>query len=318
MNKTRIRALAIATLVGVGLSGCSLLGVDDGGGTEITVGLPPSAENAALYVGLEEGFFAEEGLRLKISTFASAGSSLLNPVIKGSYPIAVTDMQTMMTAFMQGAEIQLISPASSVSGTKDTDFGAVVVAADSPIVTAADLSGRFIASNSRLDTNYVIVRSVIDAAGGNSAGVEWAEIPYADASRAVADGKVEAAFLVEPYLTFAVKAGQRIVSHSYAEFDPKLNVNVYFTSKKWAKENPEMLEKFQRALNRSIEFGQQNPDKVIAFTSDFSEKNFGSPVETILPTYVSSFDRDSVAKLADAAVRYGVISESPDLGKFLP
>jgi NitT/TauT family transport system substrate-binding protein len=313
-NPATLLALAVTALA---LTGCAGPGAG-AATTEITVGVLPSVESAPLFLGIEEGYFAEEGLTLRVASFAPGSAALVAPVIKGDYDVAVSDLLTLMVAHDIDQPVQLIAPAGSATGDSAADFGALVVPDDSPIHELADLQGALVGSNSLRDTNHIVLRSTMDASVSASATIEWAEVPFHDAQASLGAGTVDAAFLVEPYLTRAINGGNRVVSHSYSEFDPALDVNAYFTSTTFATEHPELLERFTAALTRSIDHAAEKPGDARSAMSSYTQTQWNERASAVMPRYTAVFDADAAHKLAESGVKYALLKTDPAVDGLLP
>jgi NitT/TauT family transport system substrate-binding protein len=318
MKKSTTSALIALSLGTLALTGCASGIAGATGLDEISVGVLPSIESAPLFLGAEEGFFEEEGLTLRIESFAASSSALVKPVIDGNYDVGVSDLLTLMGAHGSGGALRLIAPAGSTSGDTAVDFGALIVNGDSPLQNLTDLEGKVVGSNSLLDTNNTVLRSTMDAAGGDSSTVQWTQVAFQDAAAAITKGTVDATFIVEPYLSQAVSEGKRVLSHNYSEFHPELDVNAYFTSTAFAEDRPELLKRFTSALVRSIEFAQENPLKVRHIVPTYTETEWAVRYNVSLPVYVARFNKGAVNSLASAAVKYGVLKSEPDLSALLP
>ncbi|WP_168220133.1 MULTISPECIES: ABC transporter substrate-binding protein [unclassified Salinibacterium] len=304
-------ALLAASAV-VALAGCAPGATANNGSVELTVGALPSIESAPLFLGQEKGFFADEGIHLRIASLASGTAKMIDPVVDGTYDIAVSDMLTLMAANEDGSELRLLAPAGSASGDTASDFGALVVKEDSPAQQLSDLEGAFVGSNSTGDTNNTVLRSIMDATAGFSYTVQWKEVPFQDASSALDDGTIEAAFLVEPYLTRALNGDKRVLSYVYSEFDPALDVNAYFTSTSFASDRSELLERFRAALAKSIDYAAENPAEVRAIMTSYAETQWNERSGAVLPRYTTEFDVPAATRLANDAVKYLVLKQVPD------
>ncbi|TQL46985.1 NitT/TauT family transport system substrate-binding protein [Homoserinimonas aerilata] len=318
MKKSTVAAFAALSIVGTALTGCGSEGAGASGLTDISVGVLPSLESAPLFVGVDEGFFADEGLSLRIGSLASGSAALIQPTVEGNYDVAVSDMLSLMRASVSGSELELIAPAGSSSGDAEADFGALIVSGDSDVQSLNDLEGGFVGSNSLLDTNDTVLRATMDAVGGISWTVQWREVAFQDAEKALDDGTVDAAFLVEPYLTRALNNGKRVLSYSYYDFDPNLDVGAYFTSADFAAENPDVLERFTKALTKSIEFSNENPTKVRAIVTTYTQTQWNERITAALPTYRTDFNAEAATKLATIAVKYLSLKHIPEFETFLP
>lgn len=319
----KIRLLGLASLSIVLLSACSsdpaapAATEDTGELTKVTVGVIPIADTAPLYLGLERGFFADEGIDLTIET-ATGGAAIVPAVVSGDYQFGFSNLLSLMVATEKGLPLKVVSAAVATTGDTASDFGAIIVAADSPVQTLADLNGKTVSSNSLNNINDTVVRTIIDRDGGDSSTVSFVEIPFPDAGAAVENGQVDAAFVVEPFVTSAIEAGDRVLAYGYAEFDERLDVAAYFASTATTTENPELVSKFQSAMTKSLEYAQDNPDAVRDIIATYTKTPPEVLAKIVLPTFPTEINEDAAAALGDAAVEYGVLKKAPDMSTFLP
>ncbi|MGY1550398.1 ABC transporter substrate-binding protein [Microbacterium sp. A588] len=317
---------ALAAITALVLSGCTDSDAPAGGTdgadtsssaadlTPITVGVIPIADTAPLYVGDAQGFFEDEGLDLTIET-ATGGAAIVPAVVSGDYEFGFSNQLSLMVAADQGLNITMVSAAVSSTGDTTQDMGAVVSKADSGIVSPADLAGKTVSSNSVGNINDTVVRSVVDEAGADSSTIDFVEVPFPDAIAAVENDQVDAAFVVEPFVTSALEAGLNVVTYAYADFDPKLDIAAYFAL---SDIDPELLEKFQSAMTKSLEFADSNPDVVREVMGTYTKTPPEVLAEITLPRFPTEMDRASVEKLAAAAQNYGVLKAEPDFDNLLP
>jgi NitT/TauT family transport system substrate-binding protein len=321
MKKSLLIGLAAASVIA--LSACSA-GADTqapagGGGalTPVTVGVIPIADTAPLYLGLDQGFFEDEGLELTIET-ATGGAAIVPAVVSGDYQFGFSNLVSLMVANDKGLPLQVVNAAVASTGDVNSDFGAVIVKGDSPVESLADLDGKTVSGNSLNNIVDTVMRSSMDRLGGDSSTVSFVEIPFPDASAAVANGQVDAAFVVEPFVTAAIESGQRVISYGYADFDLKLDVAAYFSSAATVAGDPELVTKFQAAMKKSLEYAQANPDAVRAILATYTATPEEVLAKIVLPKFPTEFNVDAVTALGDAALKYGVIETVPDMSTFLP
>ncbi|QTX03817.1 ABC transporter substrate-binding protein [Agromyces archimandritae] len=323
--KHTLRTLAVAAAAVLALSGCTdsdaggSAAPSDGGGelTPITVGLMPVADTAALYLGESLGYFEDAGLDLTIET-ATGGAAIAPAVVAGDYQFGFSNMLSLMVANEKGLGLKSVSAAVATTGDTSADMGAVIVTADSPIQSPADLAGKKISSNTVGNINEVVTRAAIDAAGGDGSTAEFVEVAFPDTIAAVENGQVDAGFVVEPFVTAALEAGDRVVSYAYAEFDDSLDIASYFTTAAYADENPEIVEAFQQAMAKSLKAAQDDSDAVRDIIGTYTKTDAEVLAKMVLPKYPSEIDRDAAAKLGDDAVKYGALTAAPDLDALLP
>src|SRR4051794_33270717 len=137
-------AALLAAACGSGSSGGSS---DSGSGpTKIKVGVIPIVDVAPIYLGIKQGFFTAENLDVSVET-AQGGAAIVPGVVSGQYQFGFSNTTSLLLASSKGLPLKVISAGNASTGDKTKDFGGVIVKADSPIKTAADLAGKKIAVN---------------------------------------------------------------------------------------------------------------------------------------------------------------------------
>jgi NitT/TauT family transport system substrate-binding protein len=299
-------------------------GGGDGGGTgaegqmqDVTVGVIPIVDTAAIWLGKEQGFFEEEGINLDIQT-TSGGAAAVPGVVSGDFDFAFGNTLSVMVAQGEGLDLKYVANGTTTSGDAERDFGAVVVPADSDIQGPEDLAGRTVSVNNLNNIGDTTIRYVVEQAGGDPQSIDFVEVGFPDAPAALDRGQVDAAWILDPFLTQVLDEGGRAVSYNFVEFDPELDIAGYFTTAQKFEEDPELVEKFQNAMNRSLEYANENPEAVREIVGTYTEISDELRAEMALPRFRTEFDREALQKLGDAAVEYGTLEEAPDLDALLP
>jgi NitT/TauT family transport system substrate-binding protein len=321
VTAARARAVAAGAAALLTLAACGGGSDDAGGGggegglTAVTIGTQPIVDSAPLYLGVDQGFFEDEGIDLTIES-ASGGAVVVPSVVSGDYQFGRGNVLSTMIAVDQGLPLTCITNANSTAG--NPDFGAVVVPADSPIQSMADLAGRTVSVNTLNNIGDTTIRAVVEEAGGDPQAVEFVEIPFPDAPAALQSGQVDAAWILDPFLTEAVDAGARVLSYNFSDFHPELDISCVFTSQQLMQEDPELVAAFQRAMNRSLEFSQENPEEVRRITGTYTEIDPAVLERIVIPTFRTDFSQEAMERLGAKATEYGTLSKEPDLDQLLP
>ena len=129
---------------------------------------------------------------------------------------------------------------------------------------------------------------------------------------------MDAIAAVEPFVTIAGADGAVPVFSNYAEPVDDLTVAVYFTSDEYVQENPEVVEKFARAMNASQEFAEQNPDMVRAVLPTYTSLQPEVIEQLTLPRYSTEVNRASVEEVARISQDRGLVEELPSMDELLP
>lgn len=292
-------------------------GGEEQGNVSLTVGAIPIVDTAPLWLGKEKGFFEEEGIDLEIEV-TSGGAAAVPGVVSGEFEFAFGNMVSVMVARDQGLDLRFVANGVSTTGDTENDFSGVVVPADSDIESPADLVGTRVGVNNLNNIGDTTIRYIVEQDGGNPEKMEFVEVAFPDAPAAVEQGNVDAAWILDPFLSSSVAEGNRVVSYNFAEFHPELDIAGYFTSAEYMEANPDVVESFTAAMNRSLDYAQENSDEVRDIVGTYTEMPEEVRQEMILPAWRSEFSTEAAQKLGEAAVQYGTLEDEPDLDAMLP
>lgn len=317
-----VRKRTFGTLTSIALAAalaaCGAGGDTAGSGaderTEVTIGLLPISAVAPVYMGMEQGFFAEEGIDLEVE-IAQGGAAIVPAVVSEEYEFGFSNPISLFQASVKDLPVQVIANANSASDTDDPELinSFVFADEDSAIDSAEDLEGKTIAVNTLENLGHVTVSAALENNGVDPSTVEWLEVPFPDMQVALDAGRVDAIWLVEPFTTQARQAGARPVLKPYYDTQPGMTASVYFTSRQLSESDPELVDGFVRAMQRSNTFAAEHPDRLRAAVGDTTSIEPDVLEEIALPNPSPDLHVDSLRRLAELTVRYGVANEPADL-----
>lgn len=284
---------------------------------KVTVGAIAIADVAPLHIAVQEGYFEEEGLDVEIVE-TTGGAVSLPGVVSGDYDFAFLNVVSLMIARDQGMEVEFVANGTSTTGEPGADNIGIVAPSNSQLEDTADLTGSQSTSNQLNNIGDAATRLAVDNAGGDGSEVEFIELGFGEAQAAVENGNVETALLAEPYLTQALDAGLKSISSPYAEAHPELDTGGYFTTSETVESDPEIVAGFQRAINRSLEYSNENPDAVREIVATYTEIDEEILQRIQLPQFRPEFSRESLEELGESAFEHGYVTEKPDLDALLP
>ncbi|NKX54715.1 ABC transporter substrate-binding protein [Arthrobacter sp. E918] len=285
--------------------------------TEVTVGAIPIGDVAPLHLGKAKGFFEEEGLDLAIES-TTGGAVAVPGVVSGSFDFAFGNMVSLMVARDQGLDLKYVTNGTTTTGEVGKDFAAVVVAADSDIRSVTDLEGKTVSSNNLANIGDTTIRAAVDEAGGDGSSLTFVEVAFPDALAAVENGQVDAALILEPFLTPALESGARAVAWPYAQTHPDLDIGGYFATAQAIEQKPELVQKFDAAMTKSMQYAQEHPEEVREIIGTYTKTDKELLAKITLPRFTPEFHRDAAQRLGEAALKYETIKKAPDLDALLP
>jgi NitT/TauT family transport system substrate-binding protein len=315
-----LTGMATVAIVSLGLSGCSALFGDSGteGLDDVTIAVEPLIGSAAVYLGAQEGFFADEGIALTINSLPPDSKAVVEMVAAGNADFGLADTLTLLVQHGEGSPIKVTSGAYSSTSDPNSDFAALVVKQDSPITTMTDIQGKDVSTAAPRSLDETVVQGMISDDGGNPAGVHFVKVQPGAAIAALENGEVDVAFLVEPYLSWAVEAGHRVLSYPYVEYVNYLNVAAFFTSTETMKNNPDLAERFNAAVKKSMTFAQNNPQAARDIFATYTTTAEATRTTLIMPRFTQTIERPALEKLGATAMQHGIIFAEPDFDALLP
>ena len=280
--------------------------------SEITVADTAGMPSTFLEYGVEQGFFEEEGLAVKVDV-SIGGAAAVPAVVSDSVQMAGSNSVSAIIAHDKGLPIQIVAAGTRASDQIEEDFARIVVSKDSEIESVADLEGKTVAVNTLENINDVTIKTLMDNAGANSSAVDFAEMGFPDMLPALSNNQVDAALLIEPFVSMAEQAETVGIASPYVETMPELMVGTYLTSTEFIENNPQTVAAFQRGLEATGAAIQDDPD---AFRATLPEKSQIDPeiAEGVrLPVWRSEIDREALEFLNEKMAEYGLLEEPADI-----
>ncbi|GAA4035737.1 ABC transporter substrate-binding protein [Allokutzneria multivorans] len=280
-----MRALLAALSLLLVASGCGLLGGDsgsgaaDGGGAEgaglekarIKIGAMPIIDFAPLHMAIQKGYFREAGLEIE-TVGIPGGATSVTGLLGASFDISVGNWMSFFEAQSKGvADLKLIADGYQ---TRPNNF-VIAVPQGSSITTPQDLAGKRIAVTVRGAIAELLAKASMDAHSVNHGGVSWVEIPFPSMPAALKAKQVDAAVMVEPFITQAERNFGAIPVLDVAQgATGDFPISGYATTAAFAKDNPKTVRAFRRALMRAQK-----------------EAGDRGKVEQVLPSYAKGIDQ---------------------------
>ncbi|MEV0591935.1 ABC transporter substrate-binding protein [Nonomuraea cavernae] len=285
-----------------------------GGKTKVNAGVIAIVDTAPIHLGKAKGFFDEQNIDLTI-TPVQGGAASISGAVSGQFQFAFANTTSLLTAKQQGLDVKVVANGVSSTGEQGKDFSAVLVKPDSPIKTAKDLAGKKISVNQLKNIGDTTVRASVRKAGGDPAGIEFVELPFPDAPAALENGRVDAIWVVEPFVSQAISQGARPVAWNFADAAPNLTVAMYFTT---GTTDPELTKRFTAAMSKSLEWANGHPDEVRDVLKTYTKISPEVIAKIYLPKWPAQVNRESVQTIADLALADGVLKDKVDVSSLMP
>jgi NitT/TauT family transport system substrate-binding protein len=207
----------------------------------------PADNSAEVYDAVELGYFKDVGLDVQITPMTNSGA-IIAALAGGGADIGNAVVGSVADARSKGIPVLFLAPAGLSDMASPT--AALVVAKDSPIKTAADLTGKTVAVSGLNDLTYYATRAWIDKNGGNSAAVKFLELPFPSEAAAVTTHRVDAAYMVEPFYAMA-ESDVRLLGRASAGVAPRYMATGWIATESWLASHADLALKFGTAIHRA-------------------------------------------------------------------
>jgi NitT/TauT family transport system substrate-binding protein len=308
---------------GAGLVACG--GGDGGGGggsgsadtaadkpVTLKVGVIPIADVAPIYLGVKKGFFKAENLTIK-PQLAEGGAAIVPSVVSGDNEIGFSNTTSLIIARSKNLPLRIISQ-GDIGGTnaKDAPDG-LLVAKGSDIRSAKDLEGKTVAVNTLQNVGPLTINRSLEKRGVDYKTIKYVEVPFPEMGAALAGGRVDAIWVVEPFVTQGRGQGFEVLFHPFEETAKSLTVATYFTTERYLAENRPVVDRFVRAMRTSLEYADSHPDEVRAIVTEYTAIPDKAAQAMVLPQWGAELNESTISTTAQLAERYGFVEKAPAL-----
>ncbi|GAA1345764.1 ABC transporter substrate-binding protein [Saccharothrix algeriensis] len=319
-----LSALAMLAVV----SGCGLLGGSEEpagsaaapGAVEkpkIKLGLLPILDVASVHVAIEKGYFKEEGLEVEPVSI-QGGAAAIPGLINGEIDITFGNWVSFFAAQAKDA-------AKGVDGLKLINDGyqakpemfLILTAPGSPIKSPKDLAGKTIAINTFKNIAELTAKATLEANDVDPKSVTFKEFPFPDMEAAIQNGTVDAAFMVEPFISKAQRSmGAVTVLDAASGPTDGIPVAGYGTTGKFANANPNTVAAFQRAMAKGQRDAADRPT-VEPLLVEYAKVDRETASLVHFGEFPTTLDATRLQRVATLMKTYGLLENDFDVKPML-
>ena len=323
---------AVATAVAAALALTAACSSSDGGGpaatgqdgtTTLRVQTLNIYSDAALALGVEQGFFKDEGLTIEKQLVPNPPAGIA-AVQGGQSDLAYTPSIPFLNATAQGVPLRVVAAAdgypAGASDTKDpaqVDDTGLYAAKGSGVTNPKELEGKAVAIPARKAQLEVTISEAVKDAGGDPSKVQWIVLDFPSAVQALDAGRVAAAGLVSPFTSQAASKGHTLISSPGLNFFKEGAVGLWVTSESSAQEKKTAIDGFRAAINKSNAYANDHLDAALAKAAELTKVDPKVVTGGATPYWPTEVTQTDIDRVADQLKELGFLSNRPDTSNLI-
>jgi ABC-type nitrate/sulfonate/bicarbonate transport system substrate-binding protein len=318
---TRAKALRlVAVLITCVLTAsCGLFGSSSNGGTAdverntLRIGVLPVVDVAPLRIALTDKLFEKAGLQVSLVTQPSEAEAIKQ--LDTTLDITWATHVSLFRSVAEGTELQLQGEAYQAG----QNSMALVTSANSTYDDPGKNSAPTIAVNSETDIGALTTRAVLDTAAVEKQKIKFRPMPFAEMENALKSSTVDAAFMIEPFITKAQRSiGAKILTDTARGPTLDFPMSGYASSKKFAEANPKTLKVFRDVLRQAQQRAQANKLAVQDSLTSYADVDQQTAALVSVGTFPLSLNPIRLQRVADMMDTEDVLSGRLDVQQLLP
>jgi NitT/TauT family transport system substrate-binding protein len=274
----------------------------------IRVAYIPFEASAQLFYAQESGLWNKAGLNVQLQP-NPFGAAIAAAVASNAVDVGYATIMTLASAHAKKLPFTIVAAANAFDVSQPP--GGMLMSASKDVRKGVDLNGKTIGSPGLNTLGEYGVRAWVDAGGGDAASLKFVELPFSEMPAALANGRIDAAFVAEPFLTQAKKLGVHTVA---VEFDAIANsflVAGWFTTSDWAKSHQRAIGLFAQSMRDAVDWAKANPSKLPDILAKYLKVDPAQVASTPRTYFVKTLDPAQVQTGIDLTAKYAKFESFP-------
>lgn len=277
---------------------------------QLTIAAVPTASSAGLYIAQQDGFFRQAGLDVKIVTIGS-GADVTTDLLNGSLDVVNGAYAGFIEAQAHGAgKFQVL--ADGYAGAPHVDE--IVVPPGSKITSVQQLKGKTIAVNAVASIASLLVDSTLESQDVQPSQVHLVAVPFPAMPAALKSHRVDAAYMVEPYLSQnEVQAGGQELIDVDQGATKDFPINGYVATRTWCERYPRTAAAVAKALDRGQAIADTDRPAVEKALTHFTSISRRIAAIMSLGNFPTGVDTIHLQRVADLMYSNGQLKQHFDM-----
>jgi NitT/TauT family transport system substrate-binding protein len=265
------------------------------------------------WVAKEKGFFAKHGLDVTLSV--AQNLSILPGTVGRQFDFVPSTAPDLLKAVSSGLDV--VAVAASVFETEDNVSTELMVAKDSGITSAKDLTGKLIATPTIGGVIHVSVLYWLKKNGVDPSSVRAVEVPFPNMADQLKAKRVDAVESLEPFVGALKASGNVALTAPLLSAGKEVLFPFWISSGDWARTHGPTIAAWKASLDDAIAFIKENPDEARSIEAKYTKLPEAVVKATPFPTYRTAITAKDIELWANVLKEVGQLDKPVDPAKLV-
>lgn len=273
----------------------------------------PIVDVAPIVYAQNCGFYAKHGLEVATEVAAS-GPAAAQLVAAGEAEMGISAWHPLAGIWLNGGPFVVAVDGALIAPAQ----GAVMVLGDSDMETLADLTGRTIGVPALGSVMDAALRTALQDAGIDAAGIDIVPVPITELIAAVASGSIDAMLALEPFTTIGRAQGLKsIADNLYGGRVAEGTSGGLVAMKPWADANEEAIRRTRAAWAEVVHLIRADDEAFRSYLPTYTALTPELAAVIALTEYRTTTEIANIQPSVDLTAEVGLIPETFDVTPFV-
>lgn len=270
----------------------------------VKVSTTPVDSSAEPYYAVDGGFAKAAGLNVELVPSRN-GAAIAAAVASGAVDIGNGNLVSVALAHAKGIPFVLIAPGGLYSSKVPSTQ--LFVPKSSSARTGRDFAGKTIAINTLGGLPHFAAQAWIDKTGAHADATKFIEMASADMLVALQQSRIDAAALVEPFVSSGRAVGIPIAPF-FDAVAPAFLITAHFTTLEWARSHPDLVRRFQTTIAKTAAWANANHELTGEILVKYAKLNEDTIHTMLRSVFAERIEGAQIQPVIDLTAKYGGIT----------
>jgi NitT/TauT family transport system substrate-binding protein len=279
----------------------------------VRIVIVPIVDVAPIVYAQSCGFYAKHGLEVATEVAAS-GPAAAQLVAAGEAEMGISAWHPLAGIWLNGGPFVVAVDGAVLAAAQ----GAVMVLGDSDMETLADLTGRTVGVPALGSVMDAALRTALQDAGIDAAGIEIVPVPVTELNAAVASGSIDAMVSLEPFTTIGRAQGLKsIADNLYGGRIAEGTSGGLVAMKPWADANEEIIRRTRAAWAEVVNLIHADEEAFRSYLPTYTALTPELAAVIALTEYRTTTEIANIQPSVDLTAEVGLIPGTFDVSPFV-